>query len=252
MSGEYPSFPLYYKDFEQDENVKLMNLEQVGAYFWLLMSCWHQGSLPAETEKLQKLAKYPGQKFEARIWNAVAICFTEKNGRLYHARCDEEKRKIRDRKKKLSISGKDGALRRWGGHSKANRVAIDSPIAKACVPVPSPVPLPSNKDINIPPNLEETRQFFLDQGFDPVNGNEFWDHHNAGGWIMKNNRKMKDWQSAARTWIRNGKRFGSLKVLPLQKKDPLKELEELEKNAAPPPPEFREALAKMTGGNNGR
>lgn len=109
MKKDYPFFPFWYKEFEADENVKVMTNDQIGAYLWLLISCWHEGSLPNDIKKLGALAKYRGNNFDKDIWEAVGICFRLKSTRWHHLRVDKERSKIADKHKKLSEAGKNGA-----------------------------------------------------------------------------------------------------------------------------------------------
>lgn len=68
----------------------------------------------------------------------------------------------------------------------------------------------------IPPSVEIVRQFFLKSIGDSKNpgcwphdrcyneASDFFDHYTANGWIQGKGKPIKDWQAAARKWIRNG------------------------------------------------
>ena len=48
-------FPFYYRDFFDDETVKLMSHAQVGMYIKLLAHQWHEGSIPTNIAAVMKL-----------------------------------------------------------------------------------------------------------------------------------------------------------------------------------------------------
>lgn len=61
-----------------------------------------------------------------------------------------------------------------------------------------------NKRI-IPPPIEDVRKYVTDHGY-TIDPDQFFDHHEARGWWL-GKVKMKDWQAAIRTWVRNEKRW---------------------------------------------
>lgn len=55
----------------------------------------------------------------------------------------------------------------------------------------------------IPPKIE----WLIDYFKDPEVAAAFFDHHEARGWIA-GKTKMRDWEAAGRTWLRNAKQWG--------------------------------------------
>lgn len=57
----------------------------------------------------------------------------------------------------------------------------------------------------VPPTIEDVRKYVLEQGY-KIDADHFFDHHEARGWWL-GKVKMRDWQAAVRTWVRQDKRF---------------------------------------------
>jgi hypothetical protein len=53
-----------------------------------------------------------------------------------------------------------------------------------------------------PPNLEEVRHFFQVCGYREVEGQRFFHHYRANGWMV-GSQPMQDWQAAAHKWACN-------------------------------------------------
>lgn len=149
MKKDYPYFNFWYKEFEADENVKVMNLQQVGAYIWLMISCWHEGSLPSDQRKLAILAKYHGKDFKKDIWKDVGVCFRLREGRYHHPRIDKEREKIESKHKILSEAGRRGGLSQAQGR-------LEPP---SSIPEPYPYPKPDNKAPSVVTNTKDGRLF---------------------------------------------------------------------------------------------
>lgn len=138
-TGKSPAFQFYPKDFLTDEHVRLMSLQERGAYITLICQCWTEGSLPADVGALARLCGSPAAAFR-RLWPALVPCFRAVSGRadrLTHPRLDLERRKQREYRRRQADAGKQGAESRWrkdGGAkpspSNKDGCAIDSPMAK--------------------------------------------------------------------------------------------------------------------------
>ncbi|GHV11683.1 hypothetical protein AGMMS49938_02810 [Fibrobacterales bacterium] len=59
---------------------------------------------------------------------------------------------------------------------------------------------------SIPHSFEEVRQYFVALG-KPEQAAAFYDHFQSNGWLVSGKAKMKDWQAAARNWVRNSVLF---------------------------------------------
>jgi uncharacterized protein YdaU (DUF1376 family) len=110
MEQRSPAFQFYPKDFLADENVRLMSLQERGAYITLLCLCWTEGTLPADTDRLARLCGVPHAAFR-RIWPALEMCFrpdSDTEGRLIHPRLHRERQKQAEFKRRQSDNGKKG------------------------------------------------------------------------------------------------------------------------------------------------
>jgi hypothetical protein len=107
--GKSPAMPWYGKDFYDDEHVKLMSLEQEGAYQRLLWHAWSHGSIPADVESLAKLFGVPKAR-AVKLWPGIAPCWTEVDGRLRQKRLD----RVRGDQREHSEEMRRLALRRYG------------------------------------------------------------------------------------------------------------------------------------------
>lgn len=76
MSNKLPYFRWHPKDFETDQNVKLMTMCEVGLYVMCLNHAWINGSLPNDVKKIAKIVGQPLAQVK-KSWPAVAKCFEE-------------------------------------------------------------------------------------------------------------------------------------------------------------------------------
>jgi len=110
MINKSPAFQFYPGDFLSDENVISMTFEERGIYITLLCSCWIQGSIPADPDKIMRLL--PGYSNENGVPNQVLECFKEMEGdskRLVHHRLEKERNKQDEWREKSSQAGKKSA-----------------------------------------------------------------------------------------------------------------------------------------------
>ena len=111
MTNKSPAFQFYPGDFLSDENVISMTFEERGIYITLLCSCWIQGSIPADHEKLKRLLS----GYSNEIPDQVLECFKEMEGdskRLVHHRLEKERNKQDEWREKSSQAGKKSAENR--------------------------------------------------------------------------------------------------------------------------------------------
>jgi uncharacterized protein YdaU (DUF1376 family) len=109
VSSKLPYFRWHPKDFDTDENVRLMSMCEVGLYVLCLNHAWVNGSLP---DDLRKIAKIVGQPFPQvkKSWPAVSKCFMKnEDGTLTNSRLEEERKLAKN--KGLSYSG--NSKKRW-------------------------------------------------------------------------------------------------------------------------------------------
>ena len=111
------AFQYYPKDFLSDDKVASMNLKEIGAYWLLLSYCWMENGLKNDQDYLKGLCRNDAEW--EKIWNKICKCFFLKNAKLRNRRLDEERKKQKEFRQKLTESGKIGAEKRWGGHTQA-------------------------------------------------------------------------------------------------------------------------------------
>jgi uncharacterized protein YdaU (DUF1376 family) len=108
-----PAFQFYANDFRADANVTSMTLEEVGAYILLLTFCWTEGGISQDPKALMRLLR-TDEKTWARIWPALAPCFTA-DGEKYVQKRMELVRAAQDEYRGMqSAKGKKSAASRWG------------------------------------------------------------------------------------------------------------------------------------------
>src|SRR3990167_4312928 len=87
-----PAFQFYAADFLTDEKVKLMNLQERGAYITLLAHCWVEKSIPSDLSGIAGLCSIDPRDMET-IWQKVVGCFKKKGSRYVNSRLQKERRK---------------------------------------------------------------------------------------------------------------------------------------------------------------
>lgn len=58
-----------------------------------------------------------------------------------------------------------------------------------------------------PSSVEDAIAYFVSQRSSEIEARKFFDHFTANGWKVSGRAAMKDWQAAARNWIRNAPQF---------------------------------------------
>ena len=59
----------------------------------------------------------------------------------------------------------------------------------------------------IPPTFVEVRLFFEEKDTPLSEAERFFDHYESNGWLVGGKSKMKNWEAAARNWLKNSKKF---------------------------------------------
>lgn len=62
----------------------------------------------------------------------------------------------------------------------------------------------------IPPTFAEVKLFFEEKDSPLSEAERFFDHYESNGWLVGGKSKMKNWEAAARNWLKNSKKFNSL------------------------------------------
>lgn len=120
-----PAFLFYPADYLADAAVQSMSISGEGCYIRLMSFCWREGFIPSDRDAIVRLCKgYDGPGIEEAI-----SCFsvTRKKQQLTHKRLELERYKQINNHKVNRDNGKEGAEKRWRGHSQAiaTPMAID-------------------------------------------------------------------------------------------------------------------------------
>ena len=123
------------RDFMQSKRVRLISLEQVGMYVFMLCEAWDNdpvGYLPEGFETWRLARAESKEDFETRGGQFVLECFQRnKQGRLYSPRMIEIRRDQLKRSKQMSRNGMLGSEARWRSRGKANGKADGKSTARA-------------------------------------------------------------------------------------------------------------------------
>ena len=108
-----PAFQFYPSDYTSSQRVRLLTLEEEGAYINLLCSCWLHGSIPADPEMAARLI---GKGASTTLATTVLTMFTPSSqaGRLVHERLERERLKQSDWREKSASGGRKSAELRKG------------------------------------------------------------------------------------------------------------------------------------------
>ncbi len=71
-----------------------------------------------------------------------------------------------------------------------------------------PTTKPMKKGVSI--SLDEVQEYFVEMGSNnPQECAKFYDYYTANGWTQGKGKPIKDWQAAARNWMRNTKQWSN-------------------------------------------
>jgi hypothetical protein len=214
--------PFYTADFFRDQNVILMNNREIGCYMKLIAQCWDHGHIPDDIGQIAKLCNESKEDM-AQLWQSMKMCFKKvkkSDGKLMNTRVFMERKKLNNRAKERSESGKKGAKSRWYDKRKSYGSAIDLPLAE---------PMAKNGYTYSYSNIKKTKPIGLVKKSSKRVSSEFPDDFNLNGghlqlaaefghnaeeefskfrdWAMAHGTKYKNWDHAFRNWIRNAEKF---------------------------------------------
>lgn len=148
------------------------------------------------------------------------------------AQIDRDQEKWNTTREKRRAAGKSGGLKSGESRQRdieANEANVSSSKqsraneadnANVTVPVNGNVPVTviSNGERKagkpprprfIPPTEAEAIAYFAEQGSSEQEAESFIDHYTANGWKQGGKAQIKDWQAAARNWIRRAGQYSS-------------------------------------------
>jgi uncharacterized protein YdaU (DUF1376 family) len=123
-----PAFQFYARDWLADAEVRLLTLEQRGAYIDLLAYCWERDGLPTDAEKLRKLIGATSKE-AARVLPAVLPFFTESDGLYRNGKLD----KVREKSDNHSAKQSARAKSRWDKEKNATALPTRMPACNALI-----------------------------------------------------------------------------------------------------------------------
>ena len=147
--------PLYVYEFIADRNVQAMELDELGAYFRLILTQWVNGSVPADRRELARLLHRDTETME-RIWSALAPCYKahpELPGELVQGRVEEERETALNRLAGNSKGGKTSAERRQGKKQSRPQVELTA-TTELPKTFPQPIRKPVVENCGVTPKLK--------------------------------------------------------------------------------------------------
>lgn len=110
-----PAFQFWPKDFLSSMRVQAMSVEEVGAYFLLLINSWLQEDqcyLPADDELLRKVSRMVTEQWVTHR-SVILSCFEEEDGRIFNRRLLQVKQEQDAYHENKRASGAKAAAKRW-------------------------------------------------------------------------------------------------------------------------------------------
>lgn len=232
-----PAYQWYPSDFRSDENVMLMNFEQQGVYRFLLDHQWLHGSIPNNPSLLSGLTQINPEYFLANIWDKIAPCFIEKDGRLYNKRMEIERQKRVDFLEKQRENGALGG-RPQQVHSEPSDQSVGKPKPKpkktqafqnakpkktssssSSIDSNSSHILPNRQSITSkqcervgaktafsPPSLDLVLEYAKEINLPRQEAEKFMAYYESNGWRRGRN-KLVCWKAALRGWKLAAKQY---------------------------------------------
>lgn len=115
-----PSYPWYPRDYEFDEEVKLMSYEQEGIYRRLLDHQWFHAGIPMDPKQIALLVPKVSPRRFLVLWHGIASKFHEADGRLVNPKLERVRAEWDTYRSTKSHAGQKGAASRWHKHDKPN------------------------------------------------------------------------------------------------------------------------------------
>ncbi len=102
MARDLPYYKLWVKDFDTNENVRMLNLAEAGLFLFALNHAWVNDGLPAADDDVGRVLKLSVRELRA-YWPRVSKCFyLADDGRLRNQRQEEERESANKKSKQAS------------------------------------------------------------------------------------------------------------------------------------------------------
>ena len=116
-----PAFQFYANDWISDPNRLKLSLEEQGAYVLLYCHCWRGFKIVFDYEVMARMCNCTLNKIK-EIFPKIENLFEkdkDKDGKTYLIckQAEEERREQKINRKRRSIAGKMGAIKRWSEES---------------------------------------------------------------------------------------------------------------------------------------
>lgn len=194
-----PALLFYPSDFLT--GTMFMSNEQVGIYIRLLCAQHQHGGL------IDK----PSFNSMVGLNEVVRVKFIETEDGFFNERLMLELDKRAKKSSNLSANAKI----RWDRHkkkkSKGNAIALqmDMPTVNEDVNVNKK----KKERVFVPPTLEEFKQYFISEGFNPAIGERAWKGYNEADWHKSNGDKIKNWkQTCQNVWFKEENRVKGIAI----------------------------------------
>jgi uncharacterized protein YdaU (DUF1376 family) len=222
MSNELHTMPLKVERLLSSQRVRMLELDEFGAYVKLLCDAWLNGGyLRADATSnayaMQRQCGCNAETAERIIKNVVGVFFeTAENGQLANKHQLEIYNEVMQKSVISRLKAGKAAAARWSKLTDAT--SIPQAMHKQCIsnanqsqnqsqsqsintpPTPTGDLVVDEKPVVrfVPPTLEEVTAYCQERnnGIDPE---EFVSFYESKGWMIGKN-KMKKWRSAVATW----------------------------------------------------
>lgn len=125
MGKPFPYMKWYPSDFDSDEEVKLMTLEELGFYLKCLNHSWVNKGLPGSVELIARLTGLSAEHAE-RLWGVVGRKYRRSGNRYVNDRQERERAAAIEVSKKRSAAGKSGADAKHKPQQKHGTCDVDA------------------------------------------------------------------------------------------------------------------------------
>lgn len=186
-----PWMPLYVSDYMAD--TAHLTVTEHGAYLLLIMNYWHNGGLPSDEGKIQRIAKMTNHQW-AKSRDTLNAYFFDG---WKHKRIEEEIAHAIEISEVRSANAKQKASKTT---AKVYTLHTTQPLAKANGTRKRAIPLPENFLLNDERRAVADRHGISAARVAGVFGH-FRDHHTAKG------TTFKDWDAGWNAWCRKDKDF---------------------------------------------
>lgn len=119
-----PSYQWYPRDFDMDEEVRLMSYEEEGVFRRLLDHQWFHDGLPADLDKLARLVPKIAPARFRKIWPAMAMKFEQVDGRLVNPKLErvrQDAARYIERQRNAGLMSAEARRQRRGSAQPASK-----------------------------------------------------------------------------------------------------------------------------------